>query len=243
MMYEQALNLITDYVDNEHRGNVAAASRVLGVNAAALYRWYHRDRVPNGLDMAKMLEAIGARLLPPQETMAREVCFVDAKIAPAGDNLPPPESEDYFAVPLVEEVGAGQGLIAQGELISWLLVWRWQESIRHRSNLIAVRLAKDAESMVPMLHPGDIVLIDRGERSIQTNGRMWLVLDPLDGSGKIKRVNAKFLADIKDTRITYYSDNPDYPPEIYSLRGDFMNDWDRAIAGRVIWAWSDISNK
>ncbi len=243
MIFEQAINLIIAYIDKEHNGNVAAAARGMGVNAAALYRWYKRERTPNGEDLGRMLDALGVSLQPPRTAEPMEVCFVDAKIVEAGQTLTVPEAEDYFAVPLVEEVGAGQGLIAQGELISWLLVWRWQESIRHRSNLIAVRLAKDATSMTPILHPGDIVLIDRDERNVQINGRMWLVLDPLDGSGKIKRVNAKFLPERKDTRLTYYSDNPDYPPEVYSLRGDFLNDWDRAIAGRVIWAWSDVSKK
>lgn len=243
MIFEQAIDLIIAYVDKTHDGNVAAAARAMDVKAAALYRWYRRERTPNGEDLGKMLDVMGACLLPPQAAEPREVCFVDAKLVPAGENLPPPDCEDYFAVPLVEEVGAGQGIIAQGELISWLLVWRWQESIRHRSNLIAVRLAKGADSMIPILHPGDIVLIDRGERNVQTNGRMWLAIDPLDGSSKIKRVNAKFLEDLKDTRITFYSDNPDYPPEVYSLRADFLGDWDRAIAGRVIWAWSDVSNK
>ena len=243
MLFDQAMNLIIAYIDSQHSGNVSAAARALDVNSAALYRWYKRERAPNGEDLAKMLDFIGARLLPPRVIAPMEVCFVDAKVVPAGENLAQPDAEDYFAVPLVEEVGAGQGLIAQGELISWLLVWRWQESIRHRSNLVAVRLAKDADSMIPALYPGDIVLIDREERHIQTNGRMWLVLDPLDGSSKIKRVNVKFLPELKDTRVTYYSDNPDYPPEVYSLRGDFLNEWERAIAGRVIWAWSDVSNK
>lgn len=242
-MFEQAMQMIIGYVDEAHGGNVAAAARTMGVNGAALYRWYKRERNPNGEDLAKMLDFLGARLLPPAVVASREVCFVDAKLVEAGEGLGAPEAEDYFAVPLVEEVGAGQGLIPQGEFISWLLVWRWQEAIRHRSDLIAVRLAKDADSMFPVLHPGDIVLVDRGEKNILTNGRMWLVLDPLDGSSKIKRVNVKFLEEIKDTRITYYSDNPDYPPEVYSLRADFLGDWDRIVAGRVIWAWSDVSNK
>ncbi len=243
MMFERAMQMIVAYVDETHGGNVTAAARAMGMNGAAFYRWYRRERTPNGEDLARMLDFLGARLLPPEAAAPREVCFVDAKVVEAGEGLSSPKSEDYFAVPLVEEVGAGQGIIPQGEFISWLLVWRWQEAVRYRKDLIAVRLAKDAESMTPVLYPGDIVLVDRGERSIPSNGRMWLVLDPLDGSSKIKRVNVKFLEEAKDARITYYSDNPDYPPEVYSLRGDFLNDWSRIVVGRVVWAWSDVSNK
>ena len=43
---------------------------------------------------------------------------------------------------------------------------------------------------------------------------------------------------------SYYSDNAaKWPPGIYSLKNDFGGDWDRAIIGRVIWAWADVRDK
>jgi len=42
------------------------------------------------------------------------------------------------------------------------------------------------------------------------------------------------------------SDNPDkrfYPPSVHSLETDFHGDLRRAIVGRVVWAWSDMTRK
>lgn len=178
-------------------------------------------------------------------TPSKDVCFVDARIAPAGDALPPPPDEDYLAVPLVEEVGAGPGIIPQNELISWFLVWRHQRAIQHKRDLIAVMLGKHSTSMVPTLKPQDIVLVDRQDKDVMNfKGRIMLVLDPADGSGKIKRVAAENQPKKKDYRITYYSDNAaENPPEVYSLMEDFDGDWNKSIVGRVVWAWSDVSCK
>ena len=44
--------------------------------------------------------------------------------------------------------------------------------------------------------------------------------------------------------LSLYSDNAiNYPPVMYSLKKDYLDDWDRAIVGRVIWAWSDVREK
>ena len=96
--------------------------------------------------------------------------------------------------------------------------------------------------MQPTLNPGDIVLVDRDDRDVTRAGHMMLVLDPLDDSGMIKRVSVREKDD--DFQITYYSDNAaKWPPCIYSLKNDFGGDWDRAIIGRVIWAWADVRDK
>ena len=100
-------------------------------------------------------------------------------------------------------------------------------------------------SMVPTLKPQDIVLVDRQDKDVMNfKGRIMLVLDPFDGSGKIKRVAAENQPKKRDYRITYYSDNAaENPPEVYSLMEDFDGDWNKSIVGRVVWAWSDVSCK
>lgn len=227
--------------------NASQLAEVAGVDQGTLSKFLTGKSNGIHLDnVGRLLDVLGGEICFPEPSadLTRDVCFVDAKIINANNSLTLPEAEDYFAVPLLEEVGAGPGIIPQGELLSWLLIWRWQKSIANRSNnLIAVRLNKHADSMIPILYPDDIVLIDRNEHRVEANGRLWLVLDPMDGSGKIKRVATKIMPEEKDTRIVYYSDNPEYPPESYSLSNDFYGDWTRCIAGRVIWAWSDVTNK
>lgn len=217
-----------------------------GADYASVHKWLHGKQASLNLNtVARILDYLGARIsLPEAANPSREVCFVDAKIVPAGKSLPPPPDEDYLAVPLVEEVGAGPGIIPQGELISWFLVWKHQRAIQNKSDLIAVMIDKYSTSMLPTLKPQDIVLIDRQDKDVQNfNGRIMLVMDD-EGSGKIKRVAVENLPKKRDWRITYYSDNAaDNPPEVYSLMEDFDGDWDKSIVGRVVWAWSDVSGR
>lgn len=175
--------------------------------------------------------------------VSRDICFVNAGVVPAGEGQEPPVMEDYLAVPLVEEVGAGPGLIPQGELLSWFLVWRHQRAIAHKRDLIAVQIGKHSTSMTPTLSPLDIVLVDRQDWDVTWPGHIMLVTDP-DGAGKIKRVAVERLEEQRDYRITYYSDNAaSNPPEVWSLNRDFEGDLRKAVVGRVVWAWSDVSNK
>ena len=227
-------------------GSIRKLAERCGVNAVTLSRWLSGDRNPTVVEVSKIFDTLGVSFYcDAQQEQSKNVCFVDARIAPAGEDLPPPPDEDYLAVPLVEEVGAGPGIIPQNELISWFLVWRHQRAIQHKRDLIAVMLGKHSTSMVPTLKPQDIVLVDRQDKDVMNfKGRIMLVLDPFDGSGKIKRVAAENQPKKRDYRITYYSDNAaENPPEVYSLMEDFDGDWNKSIVGRVVWAWSDVSCK
>lgn len=229
----------------EDAGSIRKLAERSGVNPVTLSRWISGERNPSVVEVAKVFDTIGFTFdWNTNQTFSRDVCFVETCKVPAGENLPPPEAEDYLAVPLVEEVGAGPGLIPQGQFISWFLVWRWQKSIQHKRDLIAVRISKHSTSMVPTLKPLDIVLVDRQDKDVQSfTGRIMLVMDE-EGCGKIKRVATEHQPKKRDYRITYYSDNAvDNPPEVYSLMEDFEGDWNKAIVGRVVWAWSDVSGK
>lgn len=200
----------------------------------------------NGDVVVRLVEWLGGSisLEKPRLTQTnRDVCFVDAKIVPAGENIEPPQAEDYIAAPMVGEVGAGQAYIAQEDVESWFLVYRHALPAEHSRDLFAVRIGKDSTSMQPTLYPGDIVLVDRQVPRVEAYlGRMMLVRNPDRDSGMIKRV--ELTPYDGDTLITYYSDNAaQWSPMIYSLRNDFDGDLSNAIVGRVIWAWSDVRNK
>lgn len=58
----------------------------------------------------------------------------------------------------------------------------------------------------------------------------------------VKRVAAK--QDNGDTLVTFYSDNAaENPPDTYSLKAHYDGDISRAIVGRCIWSWADLSGK
>jgi hypothetical protein len=164
---------------------------------------------------------------------------IDAAHVAAG-----PDSEDYIAVPLAESpVAAGPGLIPEDKIRGWVLVWKHQESVRWRSNLVAVEIGRGENSMVPTLHPGDIVLVDRNDKNLDPPGKIMLITEPgPDGGSAIKRVST--LRKDGDLELIFYSDNArEHPPRTYGLKRDYDTDITRAISGRVVWAWSDMTKK
>lgn len=227
-------------------GTARALAEASGVDPVNISRWMTGKRSPKVEEIAPIFDLMRARIILPEDEeapAAKDVCFVDARAVPAGRNQRPPEVEDYLAVPLVEEVGAGPGMIPQGELLSWFLVYRHQDAVRYRQDLIAVQIGKHSTSMLPTLNPRDVVLVDREDRDVMTPGHIMLVMDP-DGAGMIKRVSVEEEKASRDWRVIFYSDNvAHHPPMLFSLREDYLGDWDRVVAGRVVWAWSDVSRK
>ena len=222
-------------------GTAAALAAASGVSPANLSHWLSGKRNPRLAEISIILDLLGAKASLQDGESSRDVCFVNAKVVPAGEYVAPPVAEDYIAAPLVGEVGAGPGYLPEDDIKSWFLVYKRLEAIRYRRNLIAVEIGRTSYSMKPTLNPGDIVLVDRDDRDVSRPGHMMLVMEP-DSSGMVKRVSVQEKDD--DFSITYYSDNAaKYPPVIYSLKNDFCDDWDKAIVGRVIWAWADVREK
>jgi len=244
-LIDSALTLIEQAIRKDFHGNLKEAASQFGISYHTLYSWLgpRRTRTPSLRVLEPILEKLGVQFTTPTLDAGRDVCFVNARIVPAGEQATPPSAEDYMAAPMVGEVGAGPGYIPEEDIKSWFLVFKNQPAVRYRRNLIAVEIGPHSTSMQPILNPGDIVLVDRDDRNVKDPGHMMLVLDPKDGSGKVKRVAVTDTED-GDCRITYYSDNAaTNPPEVYSLRDDFFGDWERSIVGRVVWAWSDVTAK
>ncbi|MFW5970492.1 MAG: S24 family peptidase [Desulfovermiculus sp.] len=232
------------------RGEAQRLAQLAGVNPNLISRWINKQRKPNLENISQVLDALGARVIFEDEKSpdtTRPVHFVRPQIVSTED-LPGPVDENYRAVPLANRpVAAGTGIIPaeQFDENSWVLVWTRHASIRHRSNLAAVEIdGREGNSMIPTLHPGDLVLLDRNEFLPKTPpGNIYLVQMP-DGDDMglaIKRVrtqrkNGKEL-------VVFYSDNPEYGPEVFDLDSDYDGDIRRAIKGRVVWSWSDMTKK
>lgn len=225
----------------------AQFARETGVQQGSLSRFLKGEQSSlSGDTVAKIVAFFGARLVFPGEDSsepARDVCWVNARIMPAGEHVAPPVAEDYLAAPLVGEVGAGPGYLPQDEVQSWFLVYKHIPAIMGRRNLIAVEIGKTSTSMLPLLSPGDIVLVDRDDIDVSHAGHIMLVRDP-EGAGMVKRVSVQSAPGGKDFSIQFYSDNAaTNPPLLYSLREDYGGEISNAIVGRVIWAWSDVRGK
>lgn len=241
--YEDLIHGIKSSVEAQFDDKPSRLAKAAGTHPSTLARLMSGDRQKWLQLISRIADSAGLRIVHGGCADARDVCFVNAHVVSSADVASPIVPEDYLAVPLVSEAGAGPGIIPIDEYESWFLVYRNEPSIRMRSNLIAVRIANGSTSMEPTLHPGDIVLVDRDDKIIARPGGIWLVMEP-DGSGKIKRVKIDGVKARRVTRVTFYSDNvAENPPEIYSLEEDYGGDWNRVIVGRVVWAWSDLSKK
>ncbi len=233
------MSTIRKAVDDQFNGNISAASKAWGVTGDNLNKWLSGKRVPSIKNISPIIDRLGKFVTEIEP--AKDVCFVNAKVMPAGQHIAPPQSEQYIAAPLVGEVGAGPGYFAQEEVESWFLVYKNVPAIMHRRNLIAVEIGPSSTSMQPLLNPGDIVLVDRDDQDVEHPGHIMLVRDP-DGAGMIKRVALN--KDGDDWSLQYYSDNAaKNPPMIYRLNEDFDGDITKAVVGRVIWAWTDVRDK
>jgi hypothetical protein len=218
----------------------------LGVDPSQLNRFLKRERGLNSDSLGHILDRVGVTLSFCDEPAdaAREVCFRPPDRAKAASGAPEPRADDYLAVPLAAPaVAASAGLVPEDSVDGWVLVWRHQESIRFRSNLVAVEVGLGEQSMTPTLHPGDIVLVDRDDRDPCPAGKIMLVREPGDdGAVHIRRVSTRRLDD--DVELIYYSDDSrEYPPATFRLGRDFGGDINGAIGGNVVWAWSDMTRK
>lgn len=224
----------------------AQFARETGVQQGSLSRFLKGEQSSlSGDTVAKIVNFFGAKLVFPgeNEEPSRDVCFVNSRIMPAGQHVAPPVAEDYLAAPLVGEVGAGPGYLPQESVESWFLVYKHVPAIMGRRNLIAVEIGKTSTSMLPLLSPGDIVLVDRDDIDVSHAGHIMLVRDP-EGAGMVKRVSVQPTPGSRDFSIQFYSDNAaTNPPMLYSLREDYGGELSNAIVGRVIWAWSDVRGK
>lgn len=214
-----------------------------------LYNALAERSTPKADTFLSWLNFLGARIVWPDEdvTTTRQVCFGDVKIVQTAPGAGAPSSEHYLAVPLASgSVAAKRGLVPEEELRSWLLVWRHHESVRRRTNLLAVEIGRDQRAMIPTLHPGDIVLVDRNDfkGGFKPPGNIHLVREP-DGATSVKRVIEQVREN--DVLLTYYADNvAECPPQSYSLRHDFaaeIGEIGLAVIGRVVWAWTDMTKK
>lgn len=242
-LYKDLIKGLKKNIEKKYE-NVNKFAKTAKVAPSTVKRILEGERKDHLLKLCNMLETAGAKIIfEDQKETTRAVRFIDPKII-GPKEAKGPIDEDYFAVPLVSEAGASiTGIVPQEEIKSWILVYAPALPARISQNLLAVSIAKNEFSMIPTLHPGDIVLIDRQD-FIPEEGGIYLVrLAEPDWPITIKRVN--LVKKNNHVNIVFSSDNPDkkeYPPLIYDFK-EYDQNFSKAIIGRVVWAWSDMTKK
>jgi len=131
--------------------------------------------------------------------------------------------EDFVSVPLTESaIAAGQPIIPRENIEDYVLLHI--RAAGKRSNLVASRV--DGHSMEPMLHPGDIVVIDRDDKKIIRN-KIFAIYH--EGG-----LTAKFLEQ-KNNLLILRPINPNAEIQIIDL-----NENAQPIVGKIIGAWKDL---
>lgn len=244
--FEKYLQFANDLTNGAHPRfrTKAELAEFAGIAPSQVKKYQTASDMKNIEKFFAFLDKLGVNLdFESNPETNRDVCFVNARIMPAGEHVAPPVAEDYLAAPLVGDVGAGAGYLPQENVESWFLIYRHIPALMGCRDLIAVRIGHHSTSMQPLLNPDDIVLVNRADIDISKPGHIMLVRDPVDGSGMIKRVSVQPAAN-NDWSIQFYSDNAaQNPPMLYSLREDYNGELSNAIVGRVIWAWSDVRGK
>ena len=140
------------------------------------------------------------------------------------DNDPPEATGGFVTIERLEvEASAGQGTAADGEDVSGRYAfnrkWIARRGLKVESlNIIAVK----GDSMEPMLHDGDLILIDR-DQAEPVDGRLFVAR--FDNDLFVKRLQR-----LPGDKLQLLSSNPVYPPLTVSLDGDDNIN----IVGRVV---------
>lgn len=123
---------------------------------------------------------------------------------------PPLMPEDYVCIPLTSSaIAAGEPIIQENNIEDYVLLHI--RAAGKRGNLVASRV--DGDSMEPMLHSGDIVVIDRNDKKISKTKmyavfyeegltakylerqKNWLILRPINPNSQVQIVNLYEQAD------------------------------------------------
>jgi phage repressor protein C with HTH and peptisase S24 domain len=132
-------------------------------------------------------------------------------------------NEDYVSIPLTSSsIAAGQPIIAENDIEDYVLLH--VRAAGRRNNLVACKV--DGVSMEPMLHSGDIVVIDRDDRKIAKNKMYAVFYD--------EGLTAKYIERQKDLLILRPI-NPNAQVQVVNL----VENPD-PIVGRIIGAWKEL---
>ncbi len=143
--------------------------------------------------------------------------------ASSAKDKPAFHEEDYVSIPLTESsIAAGQPIIQENNIEDYVLLHI--HAAGKRTNLVASRV--DGESMEPMLHSGDIIVIDRDDKKILKNKMYAVFYD--DG------LTAKYVERQKQLLILRPV-NPNAQVQVINL-----NENPDPVVGRIIGAWKEL---
>lgn len=174
-------------------------------------------------DLAGKLNIPANELLKEHDTLPVQVpelkVFQPNSIAGA----PAIKGEDYVSIPLTNSsIAAGQPIIQENNIEDYVLLHI--RAAGKKKNMVASRV--EGDSMEPMLHSGDIVVIDRDDKKIIKKGIFAIFYD--------EGLTAKYV-ESQENMLILRPINPNSQLQIINL-----NEHPDPIVGRVIGAWKEL---
>nr|WP_284047090.1 helix-turn-helix transcriptional regulator [Halomonas llamarensis] len=202
-------------------GGRKKAAQTAGVALSTFHRWLAGDSIPALDSIARLAQGAGVSL---DWVATGEGSMQLGK----SDSIPNTEvlgMEDYAFVPLYDaQCSAGDGAWNEGcRVLTHISFTRY--SLRKQGltpdHLSAIRI--DGDSMEPILHSGDTVLIDHTRTAIEGEG---IYILRLDGHLYAKRLQRNF------DGVSIISTNKEYREVV--VPRDRLNELE--IVGRAVWA-------
>lgn len=219
-------------------GGPSALAAKAGVAQPVVSKFLSGKAIPRFDTMVRILEVLGARLLFPDEHgNGPDGASASGAYVPGGNSI---------SVPLAsEEMVARPGPLEADSVRRWVPVLKRQAATRGRANLLAWEMEAGHAAMFPTLAPLDVVVVDRDDASPEPGGSLFLVRTPEpEAMVTVRRVSVCHRQG--QTLLTFACDNPDrraHPVAVYSVESDYQGDIRRALAGRVICSWADMTKK
>lgn len=152
MYAEKSIQIVKDYIERIYNGNMSAAAAFFGVNVHTLRRWVLGERAPSTVELGKALDAIGAKVLEPDEEM-----------------------KGFSMIPKVTaRAGAGSSLITEDEVMG---LYAFRDDFLRRVGIHSSRsvmMDVIGESMEPLIRDKDTILVDQQETTL-IDGKIFLV--------------------------------------------------------------------
>lgn len=136
----------------------------------------------------------------------------------------------FSAVPIMpRSVGAGQPIEIEPDADATEYIAFKDDFTRRFTKPIAVRVGRDQQSMMPTIHPGDLLVVDQNIHGrLRPNPRLIYALN-LDGGATIKRV------EVVDGKLIISSDSLDKDKYSTYTRPIVGVDLTGVIVGEVVW--------
>ena len=196
--YERLLGLLDNAI--ERCGSKVEVARKIGTSAANITYWSKRQRTPTIKEFSKVLDLLDCRMLLPEE-------------------LP-----DYVDVPKVSaKAGAGSSLVTSDEVEGFYAFRRQFLARMGIPEKKAVLLDVIGNSMAPILHDGDTILVDQSKTE-PYEGYIYLV--GLGDELLVKRLHRHAKG------WSLISANQEYPPVVL----DVEESGRLRIYGKVVWS-------